>query len=199
MLSAKTSRIDPPGGRAGPACECSPPANATGDIDGWPASAVPGLPKASESIGVSKVSITWALLGAAALAAPAIWSRPFGRWPRTRPLTALLATLSAAAAAALIPVPALAVTASAVAFGGTFLAVPAAITALIRSATPPSQWTSALAAFTVIFAVGQICGPILAGALADRFGTGATLVWAAALCAAGAALSTISRTKGQRP
>jgi predicted MFS family arabinose efflux permease len=146
---------------------------------------------------VSQVSITWALLGLAALAAPAIWSRPFGRWPGTRPLTALLAILSAAAAAALIPVPALAIPVSAVAYGATFLAVPAAITALIRSATPPSQWTSAIATFTVIFAVGQICGPILAGALADRYGTGATLVWAAALCAAAPPLSSISRSKAR--
>jgi predicted MFS family arabinose efflux permease len=57
--------------------------------------------------------------------------------------------------------------------------------------------TSTLATFTVIFAIGQICGPFLAGALADRYGTGATLVWAAALCAAGAMLSTISRTKAR--
>lgn len=47
-----------------------------------------------------------------------------------------------------------------------------------------------LATFTVVFAVGQTAGPYLAGALADRYGTGATLAWTAALCAAGAALST---------
>jgi hypothetical protein len=86
--------------------------------------------------------------------------------------------------------------ATAIGYGATFLGVPAAITALIRSATPPGQWTSTLATFTVIFAAGQICGPYLAGALADRYGTGATLIWAAALCAAGAALSAVSRAKG---
>jgi predicted MFS family arabinose efflux permease len=95
----------------------------------------------------------------------------------------------------LVPAPLLAVTTSAIGYGATFLAVPAAITALIRSATPPSQWTSTLATFTVIFALGQIAGPYLAGALADHCGTGVTLLWAAALCAAGAMLTTISRTK----
>jgi predicted MFS family arabinose efflux permease len=150
---------------------------------------------AAHHASVAQVILTWALLGLAAVAAPAIWSRPFSTWPGARPLTTLLAVLSAAAATALIPAPLLAVTASAIGYGATFLAVPAAITALIRSATPPSQWTSTLATFTVIFAVGQISGPYLAGALADHYGTGATLVWAAALCAAGAALSTISRTK----
>lgn len=146
---------------------------------------------------VALVVSTWALLGLAAVVAPAIWSQPLSRWPGTTPLTTLLAVLSVAAAAALIPVPVLAVTASAIGYGATFLAVPAAITAHIRSATPPGQWTSTLAALTVIFAVGQIAGPFLAGALADRYGTGATLVWAAAVCAAGAALSAISRTKAR--
>lgn len=150
---------------------------------------------AAHHASISQVVLTWALLGLAAVAAPAIWSRPFSTWPGTRPLTTLLAILSAAAAVALIPAPLLAVTTSAIGYGATFLAVPAAITALIRSATPPSQWTSTLAIFTVIFAAGQIAGPYLAGALADHYGTGATLAWAAALCATGAALSIISRTR----
>lgn len=106
----------------------------------------------------------------------------------------MLAILSTAAAAALVPAPLLAVTASAIGYGATLLAVPAAVTALIRSATPPSQWTSTLAIFTVIFAAGQISGPYLAGALADHYGTGATLVWAAGQCAAAAALSAIAGT-----
>lgn len=142
--------------------------------------------------GVAQVILTWTLLGLAAVAAPAVWSRPVNLWPGARPLTTLLAVLSAAAAVALIPA-LIAVTASAIAFGVTFLVVPAAITALIRKTTPPGQWTTALAAFTVIFAVGQMVGPYLAGALADRYGTGATLVSASALCAAGATLSAISR------
>jgi len=145
---------------------------------------------AAHHASVTQVILTWALLGLAAVAAPAIWSRPLRAWPGTRPLTTVLAVLSAAAAAALIPAPLLAVTASAIGYGATFLVVPAAITALIRSATTPGQWTSTLATFTVIFAAGQIAGPYLAGDLADHYGTGATLIWAASLCAAGAALST---------
>lgn len=150
---------------------------------------------AAHHASVAQITLTWALLGLAAVAAPAIWSRPISIWPGARSLTTLLAVLSAAAAAALIPAVLLAVTASAIGYGATFLAVPAAITALVRSATPPSQWTGAIATFTVVFAVGQVFGPYLAGALADRYGPGATLVWAAALCAAGATLSAISRTK----
>ncbi len=142
-----------------------------------------------------QVVLTWSLLGLAAVAAPAIWSRPFSSWTDTRPLTAPLALLSLASAVALIPAPLIAVTASAVGYGATFLAVPAAITTLIRSATPASEWTGTLATFTVIFAIGQVAGPYLAGALADHYGAGATLVWAAALCAIGALLSASARTK----
>jgi MFS family permease len=87
---------------------------------------------------------------------------------------------------------------SAVGYGATFLVVPAAITSLIHSAAPRAEWTRVLATFTVVFAAGQTAGPYLAGALADRYGTGATLVWTAALCAAGAALSTAVRTVPRR-
>jgi predicted MFS family arabinose efflux permease len=150
---------------------------------------------AAHHASVAQVTVTWVLLGLAAVAAPAIWSRPITVWPGTRPLTAPLAALSAASAAALIPAALLSVTASAIGYGLTFLAVPAAVTALIRSATPPGQWTGTLAAFTVIFAAGQVFGPYLAGSLADHYGPGATLAWAAALCAAGAALSASWRAR----
>lgn len=150
---------------------------------------------AAHHASVAQVTLTWTLLGLAAVAAPAIWSGPISVWPGGRPLTTLLAVLSAAAAAALIPGALPLVTASAIGYGATFLAVPAAVTALVRSATPPGQLTGTLATFTVIFAAGQVFGPYLAGSLADHYGTGATLAWAAALCAAGAALSAIWRPR----
>lgn len=144
-----------------------------------------------------QVALTWALLGGAAVAAPALWSKPIATWPGTRVLTALLALLGGAAALALGRAEPVTITASAIAYGATFLGVPAAITALIRTATPPARWTGAIAAFTVIFAVGQTAGPYLAGALADRFGTGATLAWTAALCFAGAMLSMSASPQAQ--
>jgi uncharacterized MFS-type transporter YbfB len=74
------------------------------------------------------------------------------------------------------------ITASAIGYGASFLAVPAAVTALIRAAIPPSEWIGALTAFTIVFAAGQTGGPYLAGTLADRYGTGATLAWTTAVC-----------------
>jgi predicted MFS family arabinose efflux permease len=151
----------------------------------------------SKHASVAQITLTWTVLGIAAVAAPALWSRPIGTWPRTVALAVLLAVLSVAAVVALAGGP-LAVTGSAIGYGATFLAVPAAVTALIRTATQPSQWTGALAAFTVVFAAGQTAGPYLAGALADRYGTGATLAWTAALCAAGAVLSVLTREAHER-
>ena len=151
---------------------------------------------AAHRASITQITVTWALLGLAAVAAPVLWSWPISTWPRAAALAASLAVLSTAAATARAGAAPLAVTGSAIGYGASFLAVPAAITALIRAATQPSEWTGALATFTVVFAAGQTAGPYLAGALADRYGTGATLAWTAALCAAGAALSILTRSDG---
>ena len=140
-----------------------------------------------------QVAVTWAALGVAGMAAPALWSRPVTNWPGAMALAASLAGISAAAAAALVSSAPAVVIGSAIGYGATFLVVPAAITSIIHSAVPREDWTAALATFTMVFAAGQTAGPYLAGALADRYGTGATLVWTAALCAAGAALSVTAR------
>lgn len=90
------------------------------------------------------------------------------------------------------------ITASAIGDGASFLAVPAAVTALIRAAIPPSEWIGALTAFTIVFAAGQTGGPYLAGTLADRYGTGATLAWTTAVCAIAAALGLVTRSDDHR-
>jgi len=148
---------------------------------------------AAHRAGVVQVAVTWALLGLAAVLAPALWSRPIHAWPGTTALAAALAALAAAAAVALISVAPAVIAISAVGYGASFLAVPAAVTRVTQTATPRARWTAALAAFTAVFAIGQTAGPYLAGVLADHYGVGATLVWTAALCAGGAALSAVAR------
>ncbi|WP_051753222.1 YbfB/YjiJ family MFS transporter [Streptosporangium amethystogenes] len=142
---------------------------------------------------VAQVTLTWTVLGLAVAAAPALWSRPITRWPGGRALTVLLALLAGAAALALVSSAPPVVLTSAVAYGATFMSVPAAVTALIKANTPPADWTATLAAFTVLFAAGQTAGPWLAGLLADRFSTDATLAWTAILCAAAALITSRSR------
>jgi predicted MFS family arabinose efflux permease len=146
---------------------------------------------------VTQVAVTWAALGVAAMAEPVLWSRPLRAWPGARALAAALAALSAAAAVAIISADPAVVIVSAIGYGVSFLVVPAAITGLVHAAVPRPNWTAALAAFTVVFAVGQMAGPYLAGVLADSYGAGATLVWTAALCAAGSVASLTARSAGK--
>ena len=146
---------------------------------------------------VTQVAVTWAALGVAAIAEPVLWSRPLRAWPGARALAAAMAALSAAAAVAIISADPAVVIVSAIGYGVSFLVVPAAITGLVHAAVPRPNWTAALAAFTVVFAVGQMAGPYLAGLLADSYGAGATLVWTAALCAAGSVASLTVRSAGK--
>jgi len=147
---------------------------------------------AAHHASVVQVALTWALLGLAAVAAPALWSRPISTWRDARALAASLAVLGTASGVALVSATPAAVTVSAIGYGASFLAVPAAVTRVVQAAIPPADWTRALATFTIVFAAGQTAGPYLAGALADQYGTGATLAWTAALCAAGAGLATLT-------
>jgi predicted MFS family arabinose efflux permease len=136
---------------------------------------------------------TWALLGLGVLASPRLWSTMISRWPSGRAVAVLLAVISAAAALPLV-IPGLpAMIASAVIFGATFMAVPSAVTALLSANVPPHARTAALAAFTVVFSIGQAIGPWLAGAIADRTATAATLGWTVAVCAVAGLLSAIHR------
>lgn len=141
-----------------------------------------------------QVVLVWTALGAAVVVAPALWSRPITRWRGGRALAALLGLLAGGAALALASPALPVVLASAIVYGATFMSVPAAVTALVKAATPPADWTATLAAFTTVFAVGQTAGPWIAGILADHISTDAALAWTAILCAAAAAIAaTVSR------
>ena len=148
-----------------------------------------------------QVVLTWAVLGLAVVAAPALWSRPIGAWPGARALATLLAVLGGGAGLALVAPTPLVVLGSAVVYGATFMGVPAAVTALIRDAVPPADLTATLAAFTTLFAAGQTAGPWLAGIVADRTSTDATLAWTAVLCAVAAVIvvSPPRRRTARRP
>ncbi|WP_327087768.1 YbfB/YjiJ family MFS transporter [Nonomuraea sp. NBC_01738] len=143
---------------------------------------------------VVEVSGTWVAMGLAVIAAPAMWNGPIARWPGNRVLALVLAVLGGGAALALVAP--WAVPLSAVVYGLTFMAVPAAVTALIRYGTRPVDWTATIAVFTTLFAAGQSVGPWLAGLLADHTTTEATLAWTAVLCTAAA---LVAMTAGRTP
>jgi len=145
---------------------------------------------AERGTGAMPVALTWTVMGVAVMAAPRLWSRPMTGVSAGRTLALILAVL---AAAAILPLagPSLAlILCSAAAYGLTFMTVPAAVTAQIRCRTPPADWPRTLAAFTIVFAVGQTGGPWAAGVIADHTSPDAPLVWTATLCAAAAAVAT---------
>ncbi|GGM78729.1 YbfB/YjiJ family MFS transporter [Dactylosporangium sucinum] len=147
---------------------------------------------AAHRAGVAVTSAAWVTIGLAAVAAPVPWHRPIAAWPGVRALRCLLVAVAVAAALPLLGSSPPAVVASALLFGGTFMMVPAAVTALVSRARPADP-ARALAALTAVFAAGQSLGPWLAGALADRTGPAAIPACAAVLCAAAAAAATVRR------
>lgn len=75
-----------------------------------------------------------------------------------------------------------------------------AVTAFARRAHRPEQWTTAIAALTVAFALGQTLGPILAGVLSDGpSGVRAGLTISVAILVAGALLAVAQRHREANP
>jgi predicted MFS family arabinose efflux permease len=116
------------------------------------------------------ITTFYALLGAGVIASSWVWAGLLQRYRGGGPLCVLNALL---AVATLLPVWSshpVAALASGLLFGGVFLSVVASTTALVRHNAPQAAWASGIAAFTVVFAAGQIAGPSLVGVVAD--GTG---------------------------
>lgn len=144
------------------------------------------------STGVATVTALWALLAAAATASGWVWGSLL-----TRPHQAMVVLLAVVTVAVALPLaststPVLAVSASL--FGGAFLAVSAATTAVICQSRPRLQWPRTLAGFTAAFGAGQVVGPVLTGQLADHVGLRGGLAAAAALLALATGAASLQRT-----
>jgi MFS family permease len=144
--------------------------------------------------GTALVIAVWSLLGAATLAAPAVWAGPAERWRGGRPLAAVMAVLAAGAALPMLSVHPAALLASAALFGVAMFSAPSAVSSLIKHLLPKPAWGSAMATFTVAFAASQIVGPVATGWVADATGSlRPGLVASAAVLALGALLALAQR------
>ena len=122
--------------------------------------------------GQSAASITafYALLGVAVMASPRLWAWLLDRYKDGRPQALLNALLGVATV-----LPALSsawplVLLSGLLFGAVFLSLVASTTALVRHNLPPARWASGIGAFTIVFAAGQIIGPLMVGWVSDGAG-----------------------------
>lgn len=120
-----------------------------------------------QGLGGATIVAFYVLLGCGVMASPWIWA---GLLQRRRDGMALALLNGLLALATMLPVLAqhpAAAFASGALFGGVFLSLVASTTALVRHNLTPAAWPSGIAAFTVVFAAGQIAGPALVGWIAD--------------------------------
>ncbi|HLI10508.1 MAG TPA: YbfB/YjiJ family MFS transporter [Alphaproteobacteria bacterium] len=140
------------------------------------------------------IAAFWSILGAAGIAGAFLWGPMLARLRGGWGMAAMLAVVTAGSALPLLPAGPGTVYASALLFGGTFLAEVAAVVAFARKATPVAAWTPVIGALTTAFALGQCLGPVLAGVLSDVAGAvRAGLVLSAVILALAALLATLQR------
>ncbi len=115
----------------------------------------------------TQIAAFWIVLGATSVAATFAWGRLLARSQHGRGSATVLVFVSLGAVIPAISDSPLAMFGSAVLFGGSFLSVVTAVTAVARQTLPAIHWTSAIGALTIAFALGQCVGPALTGAIAD--------------------------------
>ncbi len=152
-----------------------------------------------QGLGAPLVVGFYTLLGAGVVASSWLWA---GLLQRQRGGLALALLNGLLALATLLPVLSAhwaAVFASGALFGSVFLSVVASTTALVRHNAVPAAWPAGIAAFTIVFAAGQIAGPLLVGLIADGAGGLARgLAVSAALLALGSALAALQKPLAHR-
>ncbi|RAN43261.1 MFS transporter [Herbaspirillum rubrisubalbicans] len=123
-----------------------------------------------EGMAASRITLFFALLGAATFASSRIWAPMLDRFRGGQSLAILNGLLCLATLLPAMTAEPLAVLASGLLFGGCFLSAVASTTAMVRHNLPPADWPAGISAFTIIFAVGQIIGPSIVGWIADGSG-----------------------------
>jgi len=120
-----------------------------------------------QGLGGTQIVAFYVLLGLGVVASSWLWARLLQRHRDGRPMMLLNGLLAIATALPVVSAHPVAVFASGALFGSVFLSVVASTTALVRHNLPAPAWPGGIAAFTIVFAAGQIVGPSLVGWVAD--------------------------------
>ncbi len=151
-----------------------------------------------QQLSAAAITVFYALLGLAVLGSSFVWAGLLQRRHGGGALRLLNALLAVATVLPVLSAHPVAVFASGVLFGGVFLSVVASTTALVRHNLPAAAWPAGIAAFTIVFAAGQIVGPTLVGWIAD-FGDGAGGLRGGLACSAAVLLLGALIAWGQKP
>lgn len=142
--------------------------------------------------GADSAEVTWfyAVLGAMVMASSRIWARLLNAHRNGGALARLNALLGLAVALPTLSGNFYVFVASGALFGAVFLSIVASTTAFVRLNFPAAAWSSGIGAFTLVFAIGQVLGPLAVGWVADSHGGlvrgffySALALWAGAACA----------------
>lgn len=147
-----------------------------------------------QGMGGAEIVGFYIVLGLGVIASSWLWAGVLQRFRGGQSLALLNGLLAVATGLPVLTVHPAAVFASGALFGSVFLSVVASTTALVRHNLPPPAWAAGIAAFTIVFATGQIVGPSLVGWVADGpGGLERGFVVSALLLAAGSLLAARQR------
>ena len=134
----------------------------------------------SKNLDVKTISIGWALIGGGIIVSPFVWKRILARHASGVPLALACAATGLATLGPIFFSGVAGFLLSTFLFGLAVFIGPAAVTSFTRKNLPKSLWGRSISFFTVVFAIGQTIGPVVAGALGDASGTLSTGLLAAA-------------------
>ncbi len=137
------------------------------------------------------ITAFYAVLGLGVMASSWLWAGLLQRHRNGRPLALLNGLLALATLLPVLGSHPVSVFLSGALFGSVFLSVVASTTALVRHNLAPAAWASGIAAFTAVFAFGQIVGPSLVGYVADGVGGAGGLARGLLLSACALALGSL--------
>lgn len=142
-----------------------------------------------QGLATTTITTFYTLLGLGVIASSWLWAGLLQRHRSGLPLSLLNALLAVATLLPVLSVQPLVVLVSGTLFGAVFLSVVASTTALVRHNAAPAAWPAGIAAFTGVFAAGQIVGPSLVGWIADGGGLQRGLAVSAGVLALGSVLA----------
>jgi predicted MFS family arabinose efflux permease len=113
------------------------------------------------------ITLFYTLLGVSVILSSRLWAPMLDRFKGGEPLAIFngIAGIASVLPAMTSQVPIVFI--SGLVFGAVLLSAVASTTVLVRHNLPHESWSSAISVFTVVFALGQIIGPVMVGWIAD--------------------------------